>query len=430
MVKMPHWPIPYSSLDNTQGPMRMRDLLNAVGNPQRRLPPVIHVTGTNGKGSVLAYLKSIFEHSGYIAHRYTSPHLVQFNERINLQGSDIDDRFLAECVEECRFATKDLPLTFFEGITTIAFLAFSRKPADVLLLEVGAGARLDATNSIENSLQSIIMPISFDHEQLLGDSLAKIAYEKSFVAKKGSECIISWQPDEIVDLIANECRNHGATTISCRKEWDFIVQETNFSLNIAEDIIEFPLPSLRGVHQIVNAATAAVAAFFLKKSFPKITINTIRLGLRKAVWPARMQHITRGMLYEMLPEEAELWLDGAHNPSGAQMMAASMLQLKPEKPLYIINGRTRDHDIVGFLQYFTKITKMVCGIRVVNEPLAEKAENIVAGAEALGMRAKQCSSLKDALESCLYDNNYKPCRILVLGSLYLAGDMLEANKGA
>ncbi|MCE2992252.1 MAG: bifunctional folylpolyglutamate synthase/dihydrofolate synthase [Candidatus Jidaibacter sp.] len=424
MVYLPHWPIPHVKTDIMLGLDRVQELLARLGNPQNKLPPVIHVAGTNGKGSTVAYLKSIFEHSGYKVHRYISPHLSRFNERIMLSGQEITDSYLYEIMEETRLQAEGVHTTFFEATTAAAFLAFSRAPADVLLLEVGMGGRMDATNVIDNPLLSVITPISFDHVEYLGDTIAKIAYEKAGIIKPGCPCVSSWQMSEALEVIEQKCQDVSAELFACGRDWNFEVNEAGFIFHdfLNKNSIQMPHPSLLGLHQIVNASAAVASCMkYLSKSFD-ISTSNIQAGLANTFWPARMQKITSGTLYQMLPEGFELWVDGAHNTGGAQMISATIANLWQDKPTYLINGRTGERDIKGFLEYFKGIVKLVCGVKVVSEPKGEKAENIAAGARELGFEAYACDSLSDAVKLIISKAD-RPSRILIAGSLYLASDV-------
>ncbi len=423
MVKMPHWPIPYGRKPIDLGLERIEKLLIKLGNPHKKLSPVIHVAGTNGKGSTLAYLKAILEDAGYKVHRYISPHLVRFNERITLAGNEITDGYLYQIMEETRVAAGDLQLTFFEGTTAAAFLAFSKVPADIVLLETGMGGRLDATNVIENPLLTIITPISDDHMEYLGDTISKIAYEKAGIIKKERPCIVSWQMNEAYQVIKNRCIELNAPLFACKEHWDFKVGENQFSFIDEEGEYDFPLPSLKGYHQVINAS-AVIAALQYLEGF-QVTYKNIINGLTKTGWPARLEHITSGVLAKMLPEDWELWVDGAHNNAGAQMLSL-MIEKWKDKPLYIINGRTKNRDVESFLSHFLGKVECVIGVEVKSEPLAEKPERIVQAAKNLGFNTLAADSLKQAINHCINDSSV-PGRILICGSLYLAGDVLLAN---
>jgi len=427
MVFLPHWPIPHGKKDINLGLTRVKELLSRLNYPQDKLPPTIHVAGTNGKGSTLAYLKCIFEQANYKAHRYTSPHLTRFNERINLAGKDITDDYLYEVMEKTRLASGDLQTTFFEGTTAGAFLAFSENPADVLLLETGLGGRLDATNVLDKPSLTIITPVSDDHMEYLGDTIPKIAAEKAGIIKPGATCVISWQNAEAMQVIIEKCRELNAPYYAWGEHWNFEVTSEGFDFIDIEssERFSFPKPSLQGLHQIINAA-CAVAALRCIEGFD-FTYENICNGLEKTFWPARMQKITSGVLAKMLPEGTELWIDGAHNNSAAEFIAATIQNNWSDKPTYLINGRTANRDIESFLEKFKGKVEAVYGIKVQSEPLGETASKIVAGAQNLGFKTYECESITHAIQTIL-KHSKGPCRILAVGSLYLAGDVLLANK--
>lgn len=426
MVYLPHWPIPHVKTEIVLGLERVKELLARLGNPQDKLPPIIHVAGTNGKGSTVAYLKTILESAGYRVHRYISPHLVRFNERIMLAGTEITDQYLYEIMEETRLAAEGMHTTFFEATTAGAFLAFSRVPADVLLLEVGMGGRLDATNVIDAPLLSIITPISYDHVEFLGTTIGEIAFEKGGIMKPDRPCVASWQMSEAMDVFVKRAKDVGAELFACGRDWNFEVNEEGFIFHdyLGGTSVQMPKPSLIGLHQILNAATAVAAC----THYLGVGLEHIRAGLQNTVWPARMQRITTGVIFEMLPEGFELWVDGAHNTGGAQMISATIANLWQDKPTYLINGRTGDRDVKGYLEYFKGLVEFVCGVKVVSEPKGESAENIVAGAKAAGLEAYACDGLKEAVELVI-SKAKGPSRILVAGSLYLAADILLASGG-
>lgn len=428
MVKMPHWPIPYGKSVIDLELWRIKALLSKLGEPQKKIPHVIHVAGTNGKGSTIAYLKAIFESAGYSVHRYTSPHLVRFNERIVIAGKEIEDEFLYQIAEECRFAAGDLELTFFEGTTAMAFLAFSKIEADVVLLEVGLGGRLDATNVIESPLLSVITPISIDHTEYLGYDLCQIASEKAGIIKQGSLCtVIGWQEERVLELLHNCCMLRQVPSFVCRQNWNFQKTANGFLFITHDNILELPNPSLQGIHQIMNAACAVAAVQQLSNIYT-ISIENIRNGIENTSWPARMQLVQSGVLHSLIPQGSELWVDGAHNVGGAQMLALSIAQLdEQDKLLYLINGRTKQRDIEGFLAPFLGCVEMLCAVKVISEPLSESAKNIALVSEKMGFRAKECEGLRHAIDLITKDAGNRNFRILVCGSLYLAADLLAEN---
>jgi dihydrofolate synthase/folylpolyglutamate synthase len=430
MVYLPHWPIPHGKKAIDLGLDRIKELLKRLGNPEDNLPPTIHVAGTNGKGSTIAYLKTIFEAAGYRVHRYISPHIVRYNERIMLAGKEIDDNYLYNIMEETRLAAGDLQPTFFEGTTAAAFLAFAKVKADILLLETGLGGRLDATNVVAKPLLSVITPISFDHVEYLGTTIAKIAQEKAGIIKKNSPCVVSWQMEEAMNALLNRCNELDVPAYAWNKNWNFNKVNDGFEfLDFASETkVILPEPNLFGIHQTINAATAVACVKILNSNSNfKLEHQHLQIGVSQARWQARMEKITQGVLHAILPSGWELWVDGAHNTGGAQMVAATIASKWTDKPTYLINGRTGDRDIKGFLEYFKELVPFVCGVKVVSEPKGESAENITAGARELGMEAYDCDSIKHAIELIL-DKSAIPGRILVVGSLYLAADLMLANK--
>ena len=433
---MPHWPIPRGNRDFNLGLERIELLLDKLGNPHRNLPPVIHVAGTNGKGSTVAYLQAIFEAAGYSVHKYISPHLRYFNERITLNGSFINTDFITQLAEECRIVSEenDISITFFEGITAIAFLAFSRIPADILLLEVGMGGRFDATNVIENAICSIITSISYDHMEFLGDTLQKIAFEKAGILKRSGLGIFSWQPSEVMDVLRSHADKVACKQYACGYEWSFnTCDDGSFNITFEDQIITLPPPSLVGIHQYINASTAGVAALKLMPHFHKLNLENIRHGISTASWPARMERITQGVLSTLLPENFELWLDGAHNEAGAQMLAANLELLQPEAVLYMIHGRTIHRDMKIFLRHFVDCIELISSIEIMGEPDSEDPHRIQAACHELGINAIVSDTIIDSVKDIVsyhlsHFGGSVAARIAICGSVFLAGDVMLANK--
>lgn len=433
---MPHWPIQRGTRDIRLGLERMYVLLEKLGNPHEKLPPTIHVTGTNGKGSTLAYLQSIFESAGYTVHKYISPHLKHFNERITLAGNFITVDMVTRLAEECRIASEsiDVPITFFEGITAMAFLAFARVPADVLLLEVGMGGRLDATNVVSKVLASVITSISFDHMEFLGNSIEQIAFEKAGILKPNSFCVFSWQLSEAMQVLRSQAEKIQCSQYACGYEWTFNKKaDDTFDLNIEDKSICLPKPSLVGVHQYINASTAGVTALKLMQSFPKITLAHIAHGIASASWPARMQRINKGVLHSLLPQNIELWLDGAHNEAGAQMIVATLQGMQPQAVLYVIHGRTIHRDMKVFLKHFVGSAQLISCIEIMGEPDSENPYKIKETCDELNIPAIVSESIKDSVEDIVqyHQNHFEEKtkgRIIICGSLFLAGDVMLANQ--
>jgi dihydrofolate synthase/folylpolyglutamate synthase len=424
MVKLPHWPVPSKNLSPTTSLSRMEELLSRLGNPQRKLPPVIHIAGTNGKGSTLAFLKAILEDAGYKVHRYTSPHLERYNERIELAGSEIDDDFLYRIIEEVRIKSDDLELTFFEGTTAAALLAFSKVKADICLIETGMGGRLDPTNVV-SPIQTIITPISFDHMEHLGDGISKIALEKAGIIKPNAPAIISWQLDEAKQVLLNKCQEVSALYFAYGEDWFFETNDNDFLFQTTSAERKFPLPKMMGKFQVINAATA-VASIMNLDDF-EIGIENIDSGLRKAYWPGRMEQVKRGEVFSLLPDGWELWVDGAHNPAGAEMLSLMLLDEWQDLPLYLIHGRTKDRDIAGFLAPLCGKVKKLIAVRVNSEPLSEDPAKIAKIASKLGFDATTKDSMIDAVKMCI-EGSGAAGRIVVAGSLYLVTDVKRGSK--
>ncbi len=418
MIKAPHWPNPLGYKIIDLGLERVRNLLGKLGNPHNKLPPVVHIAGTNGKGSTLAFLQAFLELAGYRVHKYTSPHLVWFNERIILNGKMIDDDFLYEVLEECRKQSQDIPITYFEGITVSAFLAFSKIPADIILLETGMGGRLDATNVIDNPVLNIISPISFDHTEYLGSTLEAIAYEKAGIMRSGITCVISKQEDAVIKEFRKIAKEKGARLVEYE---DAELKENSFVYKTHE----FPRPILTGDHQITNASTAITAAFELKQF--SISVENIKDGLLRAHWLARLQRITRGALINILPKGYELWLDGGHNESAGVVLADAIRKWGDSKKVAIVVAMLENKDLSGFLKHFIGIVDSCIGVGITGENTCYKPHQIVSKARDFGIFSEEADSLDGAIRK-IVSRTQMPCRILICGSLYLAGEVLESHE--
>lgn len=427
MVKLPHWPVPVWHDPINLGLERINSLLEGLGSPHLHLPPVVHIAGTNGKGSTLAFLRAFLEAAGYRVHVYTSPHLVHFNERICLAGTFIDDDMLYSLLEECRMAAeaRNLPVTFFEGTTAAAFLAFARIPADIVLLETGLGGRLDATNLVPNPALTIITTISLDHMQYLGDTIAKIAGEKAGIMKTGTACIVGMQEEEAETVFEAQAEALDIPLISYGYDWGVKKTDTGMDFLSANAELHLPAPCLPGDHQYINAGTAITAALALKDF--TITEAHIAKGLRSAKWPARLQQITTGKLASLLPAGWELWLDGAHNEAGGHVLSL-WAEEKQDRPLFLISGMTKGRDSARFFEPLKPFVHYICGVLVEAEASSHTASYITNAARSIGIEAESYSSVEEAI-LFLATLSQPPARILVCGSLYLAGMVLEANGG-
>jgi len=413
---------------------RIEALLGKLGNPERRLPPVIHVAGTNGKGSVTAFLRAMLEAAGLRVHVYTSPHLVRFHERIALAGADrrahpIGERELVDRLTAAERINAGEPITFFEITTAAALLAFAETAADALILEVGLGGRLDATNVVARPALSVITPISLDHADKLGATVAEIAREKAGILKTGTAAIVSMQPPDALEAI----RARACEVVAPLSVWgeDFEAFEQNGRLvfQSPERLLDLPLPALIGQHQIGNAGTAVAAALRLK--WLGLTVDAIEEGLRQVRWPARMQRLDDGPLTRLLNPGSELWLDGGHNPAGGQAIAQTLAELEERAPkqVSLVAGMMRNKDAARFLEHFRGLARRVVTVPVPAGPEAAYAvEELAAVAASVGLAATPAADVAAALRS-LQGPDDGPQRILICGSLYLAGQVLALQEG-
>ncbi|MGB8275150.1 MAG: folylpolyglutamate synthase/dihydrofolate synthase family protein, partial [Alphaproteobacteria bacterium] len=335
---------------------RIERLLAALGHPEEKLPPVIHVAGTNGKGSVVAFLRAFYEAAGLRAHVYTSPHLVRINERFRIAGRLASDEELLDLLTECEEANGGRPITFFEMTTAVVLLAFSRIPAEVVILETGLGGRLDATNVVARPLATVITPISVDHVQFLGNTLTEIASEKAGILKPGVMSIVCPQPDEAARVIAGRAREIGAPLVRFGTDWTAEAARSGMVFKANGDTLALPVPALAGAHQIVNAgaAIACLRCSAVPGLHQRIDDSALGRGLRAVEWPARLQRLTRGPLIDVLGAAGvsgaiEVWLDGGHNPGAGEVLAENA-RTWSDRPLHLVFGMLNTKDGVGFLR--------------------------------------------------------------------------------
>ncbi len=416
---------------------RVERLLGKLGHPEKNLPPVVHIAGTNGKGSVTAYLRAMLEAAGRRVHVYTSPHLVRFHERISLAGTDgrsraIDEDALVDVLMRVRAVNDGDDITQFEITTAAAFLAFSERPADVVLLEVGLGGRLDATNVIKHPALTVITPISMDHAEKLGPTLDKIATEKAGILKRGATGIVSQQPTDVLDVIEARAHKIGAPLVVWGQDFDAYEQNGRMVVQLNEELLDLPLPALAGRHQIINAGTAVAAAVKLSRKLPALALDeaAIERGLRTVEWPARMQRLTAGPLPAILGADAELWLDGGHNPAAGDMLADTLaaFEEKSPKPVYLVVGMMGQKDALGFLAPFRGLVR---GVYTVPIPGAHEAphsqEKLAEVAQSAGLQAIDRASVIEALQT-IAALPKGPKRVMICGSLYLAGHVLTLQE--
>lgn len=399
---------------------RIEKLLAALGNPEKRLSPVVHVAGTNGKGSVIAYLRAILKAAGYRVHSYTSPHLVRFAERIRLDEQEMDKAQLMPLLQRIYDIQAEYPATFFEATTAAAFLAFAEVPADIVLLETGMGGRLDATNVIARPTATVITPIGMDHQEYLGNTLAAVAGEKAAIMKTGVPAIIGPQPSAAQQVIENVAGDRGAVLYREGMEWSFSRQEGEWHYRGGREYRNLPVPALAGEHQFVNAATAI--AVIEKLSGFRIGEQHIHRGLQQVQWPARLQLLSTGYWRKQLPASFTLYLDGGHNPMAAQRLAAWLVQ--QEKPVYLIAGMLRDKDAAGFFSHFRSIDPVIYTVSIPEEPGCFSAVSLAETAQKAGLKATDARSVEDALAAIV---PAVPGVVLICGSLYLAGHVLGKN---
>lgn len=400
---------------------RMVRLLAALGHPETQLPPVIHVAGTNGKGSTIAYLHAIYETAGYHVHTYTSPHLVRFNERIVIAGHEASDAMLVPYLERVERVSKRIPVTFFEATTAAAFLAFSGHKADVLLLETGLGGRLDATNVIAKPLATVITPIAMDHTEFLGDSLEAIATEKAGILKPNVPCITGMQAEPVFDVIAHKAQEIGAPLIGYRNDWDAVIDRDGFELTFRGALHRLPFPSLPGTHQVHNAALAVVTALVVQSSL-KVTLEQITQGIGKAHWPARLQRLKHGTLVQLW--HGDVMLDGGHNEAAAEALAAWITE--QEKPVHLVVGMMQRKDVAAFFQPLSGAAAGVLCIEIPHHKDVHSASALAKAAKAAGCKNVVMAPSLEAGVSMLAKR--MDGVLLVTGSLFLAGEILKTHE--
>ena len=402
---------------------RMHRLLSKLGHPEAKCPPVIHIAGTNGKGSTQAFLRAMMGSAGLKVHAYTSPHLVRFHERIRVAGDLISEPDLSRLLEECEAANGTEPITFFEITTAAAFLAFSRTPADYLLLEVGLGGRLDATNVIENPVACCITSIGLDHQSYLGDTLELIAREKAGIIKPQVCCVVGFMPQEARDSIEAIALKLRAPLTIAGQEWDVFEQQGRLVFQDQDGLLDLPLPALAGQHQLENAGNAI--AVLRKLNDPRISEIAIADGLKSVHWPARFQQLRNGGLSSSLNSGSELWLDGGHNADAGIVLARSLAKLR-RRPLVIIWGMLNTKDAGEFMKPLAKLASLVVTLRIPDEANAVDAEILADVVRGFGVAAQTAVNLTEAISKA---NAFADsARILICGSLYLAGHVLAAEE--
>ena len=406
---------------------RMRRLLEKLGHPERKLPPVIHIAGTKGKGSTLAFSKAILEGAGLKVHAYTSPHLVRFHERITLAGKVISEAMLSSLLKECEKANAGEPMTFFEITTAAAFLAFNRVPADYLLLEVGLGGNFDATNVIAKPAVSVITSLGLDHQQYLGETIQEIAFAKAGILKPGVPGIIGPQEPAALEKVEEIAAKVGAPLKIANQDWQVYPQHGRFVFQDEDGLLDLPLPALPGAHQFDNAGNAIAAVRALEDS--RITEEHFAKGMTSVAWPARMQKLGPGALRDLVPADTEVWLDGAHNALASSVIAQTLREMNATapRPTVIIWGLLNTKKPGDFIANFKGLADQVIAITIPDELNAIPAEELVQVARSEGFKAEVATSIAEAVKQAC--SSQPASRILITGSLYLAGHVLALHSG-
>jgi dihydrofolate synthase/folylpolyglutamate synthase len=408
---------------------RIESLLAALDHPERQLPPAIHVAGTNGKGSTIAFARAILEAADKRVHVYTSPNLVRLNERFRIGraggGRFVEDAELADTLAECEAKNAGAPITVFEIETAAAFLLFSRHPADIVLLEVGLGGRLDATNVVERPLASVITRVSLDHRDFLGDTLEQIAAEKAGILKPNVPAVISSQTREALAVIERQAARVRAPLSIAGENWTATEERGRLVYQDGDGLLDLPAPKLYGRHQFENAG-AAIAA--LRLGGLKPPAPALEAGMIRVEWPARMQRLSHGRLAALIPPESELWLDGGHNADGGRATATALADLEERvsRPLVLIVGMLSTKDCAGFLKNFSGLARRVIAVPI-HQDKAVPAGELAEVARNVGLPAISRDDLESALDLAGKLDLHPAPRILITGSLYLAGEVLASN---
>ncbi|MEM6758955.1 MAG: folylpolyglutamate synthase/dihydrofolate synthase family protein [Pseudomonadota bacterium] len=398
---------------------RVWRLLKALGNPQNDLPPVIHIAGTNGKGSTQAMLRAGLEAAGHRVHAYTSPHLTRFHERIRLAGTLIEEDALTALLDECYAANGGDDITYFEITTCAAILAFARTPADYTILEVGLGGRLDATNVIDKPALTVITPVSMDHEAFLGDTLSAIAGEKAGIIKRQVPCIVGPQEDAGLEVIETRAAKLGAPILAYAQHWHAFAERDGMVFQDDHGLLDLPRPVLPGDHQIQNAGIAIAALRALGCDNTACTAAVTR-----AHWLARMQRLSAGPLVDAAPE-AEIWLDGGHNPAAGQALA-QVLRKNTSRPTFLICGMLNTKDVQGYLAPLAAHAQALYAVPIPGETNTLSAADTAAAAHMAGLDSHEAETVEAALRAITTVAPH--ARILICGSLYLAGQVLKNHS--
>ena len=411
---------------------RIQRLLGALGHPEHRLPPVFHVAGTTGKGSTVAFLRAILEAEGLRVHADTSPHLVRYNERFRLAdgpgvSSFVDDEAFADALSRTEKANGDEAITLFELLTAAGFLLFAERPADALLLEVGLGGRFDSTNVVDRPAVSVITSISLDHQAYLGDTVDKIAFEKAGIIKPGAPAVLSPNSDAVVAVVERVAAEVRAGSLMIGgQDWTAFEEHGRLVFQDVDGLLDLPRPRLPGSHQISNAGTAIAA---VRAAGFRVGHDAFERGMERVEWPARLQRLTAGAIVDAAPEGSEIWLDGGHNPGAGEVIASAMADLEERvaRPLVLVAGMLSTKDPVGFFEAFAGLARRVYTVPIRGSDAAREPQALAAEARGAGVTAMATTGVTAALSHLRDTWSGPPPRILICGSLYLAGEVLADN---
>lgn len=408
---------------------RIRRVLARLGDPQLRIPPAIHVAGTNGKGSTVAFCRAILEAAGNAVHVHTSPHLVRWHERFVIGRPDgsalVGDSALEEAIARSAQANGGEPITVFEILTAAMFVLFAENPADFCVVEVGLGGRFDATNVIDSPVVSVITNISLDHQAQLGSSAEAIAFEKAGIIKPGRPVTIGPQLDSVLDVLEDVARSRAAPTMIAGRDFTYFEQGGRLVYQDGDGLLDLPLPRLRGRHQHANVATAIAA---LRHAGLKLPEEAFEIAMQTVSWPGRMERLRPGAL--AVPAQAEIWIDGGHNPAAALVVAAELAEMEERAPmpLFLVAGMLTTKDTVGYFEAFAGLVERVLTVPVEDSDSGTDPATLAQAARTAGLSAEPARSLADALSRIVAIHGDMPVRVLIGGSLYLVGEVLRCNE--
>lgn len=406
---------------------RVTNLLEKLGNPQDKVPPVIHVAGTNGKGSTLAFTRAILEAQGYKVHVHTSPHLVNWHERYRLAGKLVSDDVLAEAIQRVADANDNKPITVFELLCAVMFLLFSEHEADFSLVEVGLGGRFDATNVIAQPRVCAIAPVALDHQAYLGDTIAKIAFEKAGIIKRKIPVAVGLQEDDARETIEQVASRQFAPIQIARQDFDFYEDATGFVFQDEEGLLDLPMPALAGEHQLANAALA-IAAIRLAKI--EVSPKAFAQGMQDVTWPGRLEKLPEGKITKQFNSNSDIWIDGGHNPSAGEAIAAELIRQnqKANRKIILVCGMINTKEPFGYFKPFEALNAEVFTVPVAMSEAGIPPDELADIAKSAGLATTTCASLEKGIQAAIIASKNENALVLFCGSLYMVGEVLERNE--